>query len=92
MVGLPLYLQTKQDWAHAIAYVRQHPSLKPDLLARLQRLQELRTIKVLKESVQKPSEELSPDDFEEEPDPGAYANRIGLTGEDIQQFLDEIGE
>ena len=91
MVGLPYFLQTKQDWVNAVEYAKEHPQVKYDLIERLRALQGNKTIKVLKSLVQKPAEELTPDDFEEVIDQGSYALRLGISESDIHQFIKALG-
>ena len=92
MVGLPATLATRQDWLHAFEYVRQgnNQTLKDEFVLRLVALNETRYMKILKQGVDKPAEEQTPEDYEDVLDLLSSFVRSGLSGNEITQMIGEL--
>lgn len=90
MKGIPEYLQTKQDWLNAYQYALEHPEARPDFKRRLEYLLQSRFVKVLKNNVIKNSEELSPEDFEDQEDPRSPFFLSGLSEHEIKSMLERL--
>jgi len=92
MVGIPAALANKQDWLHALSYVQQknNPALKNEFRLRLVALKETRYMKVLRQGVNKPSEEQTPEDFEDVLDPLSSFVRSGLTEGEINKMIGDL--
>ena len=92
MVGLPATLATRQDWLHAHEYVRQknNPALKEEFRLRLAALNETRGMKILKQGVDKPAEEQTPEDYEDALDPLSPFATSGLSEDEIARMTGEL--
>ncbi len=90
MKGLPMYLQTRQDWLNAFEYTKRHPTESPVLKERLRALLQSRTVKVLRGGVQKSPEDLLPEDFEDQLDPSSPFALSGLSEAEIQSMIDKL--
>jgi hypothetical protein len=89
MVGIPMVLATRQDWLQVFSYVETEntPELRSELLARLVALNETRYMNVLKDGVDKPPEEQTPEDYERVLDPASSFVRSGLSEDEIQEMI-----
>jgi len=84
MVGLPIDLFTKKDWNNAVDYAVSTGDGRDVMAARLENLKNNTKMNVLrKESVGKPADELTPDDFEAVDDPNSEFARLGFTVAEI---------
>lgn len=90
MKELPVYLQTREDWLNAYAYAKAHPKQRPVLKERLEGILRSRTAKVLKPGVQKPAEELTIEDFEDQEDPSSPFALSGLGEREIESMLKNL--
>ncbi len=90
MIGLPAVLATRKDWFNAFEYAKDHPENRAEFIARLEGLLRSKYCKVLKEGIQKPSEELTPEDFQDVPDPTSPFIRSGLGEEEILTMIAEL--
>lgn len=92
MKGLPQNLQTRDDWLHAFAYVRDTGEGKVEFAGRLRALQGTKTRLVLKDSAKKKkAEDQVPADFEPEEDPSSAFALSGLSDADIETMLTKLG-
>jgi len=88
MVGFPQTLNTKKDWFNAYDYAISTGDGKATLRARLLSLKQHSKMLVLKKaSKDKPSEEQTPEDFEEVDNPGAEKIRLGITDAEIDELV-----
>lgn len=92
MKGIPQNLQTRDDWLHAFAYVRDTGDGKVEFTERLRALQGTKTRLVLKESAKKKkAEDQTTADFESEEDPSSAFALSGLSDADIDTMLTKLG-
>jgi hypothetical protein len=88
MVGLPKQLSTKADWLNAVQYAKTTGDGKAVMRSRLLSLKTHATILVLKAaSVDKDSEEQTPEDYEAALDPGCEKARLGFTDAEIDELI-----
>jgi hypothetical protein len=77
MFGLPNNLSTKQDWFNSVEYARSTGKGKDVMIARLNGLKQNTKMNILKiESVGKPAEEQTPEDFISVDDPNCELIRL----------------
>ena len=93
MIGFPSVLNTKEDWQHAVDYVKEHGTNRKELVLELENLRDNMYMNVLKESSkEKDPEELTPDDFEKVEDPNCDKKRLGISDEEIAAWIEEVEE
>ncbi|GHU65110.1 hypothetical protein FACS189447_03470 [Spirochaetia bacterium] len=92
MVGISTNLSTKTDWVNTYQYVIKQgdQGLREQLKKRLLTLRDSGKMLVLKKDVKKSSEELTPEDFEEQPDPGSVLVRSGLSLSEIDEMVSKL--
>jgi len=92
MVGIPATLATRQDWLHVFDYVQSmdNAELKGEFRLRLQALKKTRWMKVLKDGVDKPAEDQTPDDYEDAIDPASPFAMSGLAEGELDQMIGDL--
>ena len=90
MIGLPVVLATRTDWFNAFDYAKSHPEYRNELIAKLQAVLQTKTCKILREGVQKAPQDLTPEDFEEVPDPASPFSKSGLGEEEIITMINAL--
>lgn len=91
MVGVPKYCQTKKDWQNAVAYAIEHNTGKRELYSRLEHLRDDHYMNILKESSRnKPSEELTQDDYKPVENPAAEKIKLGFSDVEINSLMEAL--
>jgi len=93
MKGCPKVIGTKQDIYNLADLARQDDEIKDQLIGMLDNLIATRRHLVIKpESVEKPTEEQTPDDYELVDNPNADIIRLGVTEDEINQIKAQLEE
>jgi len=91
MIGLPIDLFTKKDWRNAVDYAISTGTGKDVMASRLQGLRQNTKMNVLRaESADKPSEDLTPEDFEAIDNPNSEFARLGFTNAEIDGLIGRL--
>ena len=91
MQGFPKTIGTKQDILNLVDVARQDESMKDIFIKTLDNLIATKQHRVLKaESMEKPAEEQTPDDYELIDDPNSQMARLGLNEEEINQLKESL--
>ena len=91
MQGFPKTIGTKQDILNLVDVARQDESMKENFIKTLDNLIATKQHRVLKaESMEKPAEEQTPDDYELIDDPNSQMARLGLNEEEINQLKESL--
>ena len=91
MVGMPAVCKTKKDWKNATDYAIANNTGKDQLYNRLEQLKNNHYKNVLKkESMDKPAEDQTPEDYEAVGDPAAEKYKLGFTDGEIEKLQKEL--